>query len=142
MRLLILLLAILALADLTQCGGNTPRVDWPKVVQCGTQGASAELLDAVTQTLLGDGSDVGSATIGDRAVAQLEKLAQDRGAQVVTCLVDAAVHALDQQPQESVLALREPGSPETLPTLTPAQLAAGRGRDFLQRVAKTHVEAP
>jgi len=140
MRPVTLLLAIIALLDLTQCGGSTPRVDWPKVAQCGTRGASADLLDAVMQTLLGGGSDADSTTIGDRAVAQLASLAENRGAQLVTCAVDAAVHALDQQPQASVLALSEPGSPETLPTLTPAQLAAARGRDFLQRVAKTRVE--
>lgn len=142
MRLFTLLLAILVLADLTQCGGSQPRVDWPHVVQCGTQGAQADLLDAVTQTLLGNGSDPASTTIGARAVAELERLAQDRGAQFVACLVDAAVHALDQQPQETVLALREPGSPESLPTLSPAALAAARGRDFLQRVARTQVERP
>jgi hypothetical protein len=140
MRLLTLLLAILALLDLTQCGGNTPRVDWPKVAQCSTSGASADLLDAVMQTLLGSGSDADSTSIGDRAVSQLAALAEDRGAQVVTCMVDAAVQALDQQPQPSALALSESGSPETLSTLTPAQLAAARGRDFLQRVAGTRVE--
>lgn len=142
MRLYTLSLAILALAG---CG-TTPRVNWPKVVQCSTGNAPAELFSTVQGVLLGDSTDQQAATpaasIGDRATSALEDLARKEGAQVVACLVDAAVHMFDQQPQESVMALSEPGSPETLPTLTPAQLAAARGRDFLQRVAKTRVEAP
>ena len=131
MRLFTLLLATLALFDLTQCG-TTPRINWPQLAQCSTAGAPADLLDAVTQVLLGNNADPSSATIGDRAVSELEALAEKHGAQLVECLVDEATRALDSAVKSMRASRTEPGNMRTL--------AAARGRDFLQRVAKARVE--
>lgn len=131
MRLFTLLLAIIALPAFTHCG--TPaRINWPQLAQCSTAGAPADLLDSVTQVLLGNDSDPSSATIGDRAVAALEALAEKHGAQLVECLVDEATRALDSAPKSMRGSRTEPGSMQAL--------AAARGRDFLQRVAKARME--
>lgn len=133
MRLFTLLLATIALLDLTQCG-STPRINWPQLAQCSAAGAPADLLDSVTQVLLGNETDPSSATIGDRAVAALEALAEKHGAQLVECLVDEATRALDGTARRTVLAAR------MKPAASMQSLAADRGRDFLQRVAKARVE--
>lgn len=134
MRLFTLLLATLALLDLTQCG-TPPRINWPQLAQCSTAGAPADLLDSVTQVLLGNETDPSSSTIGDRAVAALEALAEKHGAQLVECLVDEATRALDGAVRQSVMAARMKTGAVSTQTL-----AADRGRDFLQRVAKARVE--
>lgn len=135
MRLFTLLLVTLTLLDLTQCGGNTPRINWPQLAQCSTAGAPADLLDSVTQVLLGNETDPSSATIGDRAVAALEALAEKHGAQLVECLVDEATRGLDGAVRQSVIAARMKTGPVSMQAL-----AAARGRDFLQRVAKARLE--
>lgn len=135
MRPVTLLLAIIALLDLTQCGGSAPRINWPQLAQCGVHDAPEELLQAVADTLLGDKGDTAT-SIGDRAVAQLEKLAEERGAMVVEC-VDEVVRGFDSQGGKSAQALM---AAPIASAPTPAQLAAARGRDFLQRVARARVE--
>jgi hypothetical protein len=137
-RPLILLLAILVLADLTQCGGSTPRINWPQLAQCGAHDAPEELLQAVADTLLGDKADT-STSISDRAVEQLTKLAEERGAMVVECFVDEVVRGFDSQGGKSAQALM---AAPIASAPTPAQLAAARGRDFLQRVARARIERP
>ena len=134
MRFITLLLATMALLDLTSCGASAPKVNWPAVAQCGTQGAPEELLQTVAAILLGDAGDT-STTIGERAVTQLAQLAEDRGAMLVECFVDEAVHGFEAQAPSARALMAAPAGPPTS-----AQLAAARGRDFLQRVAVARVE--
>lgn len=113
--------------------GTSPRVNWPAIAECGARDAPEELLQTVAAILLGDAGDTAT-TIGDRAVAQLTQLAEDRGAMLVECFVDEAVRGFDAQTPSAQALMAGPVRP------LPAQLAAARGRDFLQRVAVARVE--
>lgn len=134
MRPLLLLLALFVLADLTQCGGSTPRIDWPHVAQCGAHDAPEELFERVADVLVGVPGDT-STTIGERAIAQLEQLATERGAALVECFVDEVVRSYGSLGGNARALMAAP-----IASPSPAQLAAARGRDFLQRVAKARVE--
>ena len=134
MRLFTLLLFAVAIATSCIDCGNTPRINWPQLAQCGAHDAPEELLQAVAEVLLGDKGDT-SRSIGDRALEQLGKLAEEHGAMLVECFVDEVTRGFDSQGGKSAQALMMAPS-----TPSPAQLAAARGRDFLQRVARTRVE--
>lgn len=157
----------IALAGCTSsCGGTTPHVSWPSVVACADV-VRDDLIGTVQAALVDHTPDDAVTTrITDRAVSELERLAAEHGAQVVACLVDQAVHSFDraavlaqaqaqapvpaeppararglfsQPPPDAGVVAAEPV--RTLPDeQTAEQLAAARGRDFLQRVAKTRVE--
>ena len=135
MRLIIATLALATLLDLGGCGGNTPRINWPAVAQCSTQGATGDLLQTVAAILVGESGDT-STSIGERAVTQVAQLAEDRGAMAVECLVDEAVRGFEAQAPSREALMAAPLNRQPLP----AQLAAARGRDFLQRVAVARVE--
>ena len=160
-------ITITALALLAGCssscgGANQPHVSWPSVVACGNVVRDA-LLYSVQMVLAGSDPEMGdSSTISDRAVSELERMAQEHGAQVIACIVDQAVHSFDQvatagavasvpaeQPKARGLFAAPaappppPDSGVPVPVATEpgdAAVAAARGRDFLQRVAHTHVE--
>jgi hypothetical protein len=136
MKITTTLLLLTLLATTTGCASSQPRVNWPGVVQCGT-GVASDLFSAVVG-LLTDSSQNPGATIGDQAVSQLEQLAIAHGPSVVACLVHQAVASFDTvaaAPRARELTARVPAEAQR------ASVAAARGRDFLQRVAKTHVEA-
>jgi hypothetical protein len=125
---------IIALA-LVSCGGSSPpRIDWPAVVAC-SDAAQADLLATVLQLLLDRATDPS---------AQLEQLAAQHTPHVVACVVDQAVAQLTAiaaappQPQARAMSAESPGAPVKIET-TGADVAATRGRDFLQRVG-TRVE--
>jgi hypothetical protein len=113
---------------LISCGGSSPpRVDWPAVAKCTDIGHS-DLLGTVQDVLLNP--DV-------EPSAELERLAQEHGAELVACVVDQAVDqfaALLSAPQARPMS----GEPTTQQPATEekakAAAAATRGRDFLQRV--------
>ena len=154
----------------SSCGGTSkPAVNWPRVVTC-TEPAQRDVLSSVTTILLSPG-DGDSTTISDRAIAELNHMATTHGEHVVACLVDEAVRSFEhsrttasgviaaappattgnevpaEQPaRKSVRTAPAPQGPaepaQTLPDGEDEALtAAARGRDFLGRVAKTHVQA-
>lgn len=146
----------------SSCGGaSKPAVNWPRVVTC-TEPAQRDVLSSVAAILLAP-EDGDSTTIGDRAVAELDRMAATHTPHVVACLVDEAVRSFQTVPQAVVTApsaspvvpaeqparksLRSAPAPvtgepeQTLPDGEDEALtAAARGRDFLNRVAKTHVQ--
>ncbi len=114
------LAGLLALAGCTTAGGNT-HVDWPRALSCAP--STSDLVGSVSRVLLGDG-DSSRTSISDRAVGELEDLARQQTPKVVACLVD-----------ELVSGWSRPGAAQE-----PNRVAATqRGRDFLDRVAKTSV---
>jgi hypothetical protein len=154
-------------------GTSKPAVNWPRIVSCTEPaqldllGAVQRILTAP------DPEEGETTAIGARAVAELERMAVAHGEHVVACLVDEAVRSFEDAsrtaaaatkvapsvsadvPAEAPTVARKsiriaptpqgPAAPvETLPSDGTSELyAAARGRDFLQRVAKTHVqEAP
>lgn len=140
MRPITLLLAIIVTACTSSCGQHA-RVNWPSVVACADT-VRDDLLPAV-QGVLVDTSGGESSSIGERAVGQLEEMAAKHGASVIACLVDQAVHAFDRaSPSGGAARPRSlDDGPPVVAGLTDEELAAARGRDFLQRVAGTRVEA-
>lgn len=153
----------------SSCGGkSTPTVNWPRVVTC-TEPAQRDLLKSVSAILLSPESG-DSSTIGDRAIAELTSMADRHGEHVVACLVDEAVRSFERShttasgviaaappattgnevpaelpARKSVRTAPAPQGPaeptQTLPDGEDEALtAAARGRDFLGRVAKTHVQ--
>jgi hypothetical protein len=134
--------------------GKSQTVDWPKVVSC-TDAAQADLVLSVQRLLLGDGDAV-DGSISDRAIAELEALAMMHGAPMITCVVDQAIAMLMKPkeippppaaraapqagPQATQMAAPPPPEPEFAEPLPAQQAAALRGRDFLERVAKTDVQ--
>lgn len=131
---LLLTLALLTTTTLG-CASSTPHVNWPGVVQCGT-GVASDLFSSVVG-LLTDSSQSPGATIGDRAVSQIEQLAIAHGPDIVACLVHQAVASFDAvavAPRARELNAPVPSEAQR------ASVAAARGRDFLQRVAGTRVE--
>jgi hypothetical protein len=142
MRPITTTLLALTLASCASSCGKTPRVNWPSVVAC-TDVVRPDILPAVRGTLVGDPGDHDSSSIDSRAVEQLEELAQKHSASVVACLVDQAVHGFDRASPSGGAARprRLDDGPPVVAGLTDEELAAARGRDFLQRVAGTRVEA-
>lgn len=141
----LLLLALLTSCS-SSCGGNQPHVNWPGVVQCG-QSVAGDLLGTVTNIIAAPDPEAGdTSSVGDRAVNELEKLAAAHGPEVIACLVNQAIASFDHV-AAAPMARSLPGeqSSNAAATSSPAEqtgarVAAARGRDFLQRVAKTRVE--
>jgi hypothetical protein len=131
MRTTIICCAILiSLSCATGGGSSKPAVNWPAVAKCTDIGHS-NLLGTVQDVLLNP--DV-------EPTAELERLAQEHGAQMVACVVDQAVEqfaALLSAPQTKPMSAepttQQPASDEK----AKAAAAATRGRDFLQRVGTT-----
>jgi hypothetical protein len=72
--------------------------------------------------------------------AELERLAALHGPHVIACLVDQAVKqfaAMAPAPQARTMAVDPSGAAATVAELSGAEIAATRGRDFLQRVGTT-----
>jgi hypothetical protein len=155
----------------SSCGGTTaPTVNWPRVVTC-TEPAHSQLLEAVQRILVapedGETSTIGDRAIaaltdmatrhGEHVVACLVDEAVrsfENASRTDAAAMQAAPRAFADVPPEeparkSVRTAPVPQGPEapvqTVPEAdadTTVKLnAAARGRDFLQRVAKTHVEA-
>lgn len=124
-------LAPLALVASIMCGGSSPpKVDWPAVAQCASipkddlfGSVQAVLLDRTTEPTI-----------------ELERLAGLHGPHVIACLVDQAVKqfaAMAAAPQARLMAVDPSGAAPTVAELSGAEIAATRGRDFLQRVGTT-----
>jgi hypothetical protein len=144
----LLLLALLTSCS-SSCAGNQPHVNWPGVVQCGAPIAS-ELLGTVTGIIAKPAPDGDASSIGGDAVQALEQLAIAHGPEVIACLVNQAIASFDHiasAPRATARAVpgEQPANASAVASATAeqtgARVAAARGRDFLQRVAKTHVEA-
>ena len=136
----LLLLALLTSCS-SSCGGNTPHVNWPSVVQCG-EPIAGDLFGTVTG-ILATPPDAGDASsIGDRAVQSLEQLAVAHGPEVIACLVNQAIASFDHvaAPSAAASTTERANASRVAAEQTGARVAAARGRDFLQRVAKTRVE--
>lgn len=127
--------ALTCLVLLISCGGSTPpRVDWPSVVACSNP-AQADLLATVQQLLLDRSTDPS---------AQLEQLAVQHTPHLIACVIDqavehlAAVAAAPAAPQARAMSA-DPNAPPAPAAVeqSGAEVAATRGRDFLQRVGTT-----
>jgi hypothetical protein len=142
MRLITLLLALVLTACTSSCG-QPPRVAWPSVAACA-EPARDDLMLAVRGVLV-DPQDGDSSRIDKRAVEQLEELARAHGPSTIACLVDAAVQGFDRAApaggRPPIGMVPEYPGPDTVRGLTDDELAAARGRDFLQRIAGTRIEA-
>jgi hypothetical protein len=123
---------------LMSCGGSSPpRVDWPAVAQCAAI-PKDELFGSVQAVLLDRTTD---------PTAELERLAGQHGPHVIACLVDQAVQnfaamaAAPAGPQARQMSAEPEAA--VAAEATSAEVAAVRGRDFLQRVGTTvEGEAP
>jgi hypothetical protein len=134
--------AVLALV-IVRCGGNQAAVSWPAVVSCGEGVAHSDLFGRVQRILLApapEGADPN--TISDRARGELEHLAAEHGPAVIACLVAQAAQSFARvanQPQARAMSAG-PAPDGGLPVADEqrtAEVAATRGRDFLQRVGTT-----
>lgn len=121
---------------LISCGGSSPpRVDWPAVVQCASI-PKDELFGSVQAVLLDRTTE---------PTAELERLAALHGPQMIACLVDQAaqhfaamVAAPTAAPQARAMSAEVAAEPSAVAAeTTGAEIAATRGRDFLQRVGTT-----
>jgi len=124
------------------CGGSSPPppVNWPAVVAC-SDAAQGDLFATVLRVLL------------DRNIeptAELERLAQQHTPDMVACVVDQAVKhfaalasAPTAAPQARTMAVDPSGAAPAAAEVGGADVAAVRGRDFLQRVGTAvQSEAP
>jgi hypothetical protein len=166
MRPITLALTLTLAGCSSSCGTNKPAVNWPRIVSC-TEPAQLDMLAAVQRILSAPDPEAGvTSSIGDRAVTELERMAVAHGEHVVACLVDEAVRSFedasktaaaapkvspDVPPEPARKSLRAAPAPrgpaepvQTVPDSdgTTELYAAARGRDFLERVAKTHVREP
>jgi hypothetical protein len=111
------LVLVLALSACSNCG-TMQSVVWPTTVTCAGPVAS-ELVAQVEAILMkGDGTN-----IGDEAIAALEKLAREHGAQMVSCIVEQLINSW----------MKPTG--EAAPTVQ--SNAAARAQDFLNRKGVT-----
>lgn len=115
----------LALCACSDCGTAQQRpIDWPAVVQCGHVMRDDVVL-AVQEVLAELDPEQGDTSrVSERAVAQLEQLAERHGPGLVVCVVAEVVRSYERA------ALRLPVGV----AVSDEALAAQRGRDFLQRV--------
>jgi hypothetical protein len=129
-------LATLYCLTLVMCGGSSPPppINWPSVVACSSP-AQADLLSTVQHVLLDRTTD---------PTAELERLAAEHTPDMIACVVDQAVEhfaALASAPtagsQARTMAV-DPSDAAPVPAETSgAEVAATRGRGFLQRVGTT-----
>jgi len=108
--------AVLLLAALTSaCVPHGP-INWPGLVNCAP--GVSDLVGVVSRILLAAGP-ADQTSIGDRAKQQLEDLAREHGANVVSCVV-----------QRVISDWNAPGAAQE-----PLRMAAAaRGKDFLRVV--------
>ena len=106
--------SVLAFTLLATPGCNTP-VNWPATVKCATPITGA-LVQQIEGILMNGGNGM---TIGDAAIAALEKLARENGPELVSCIIE-----------QFISNTMRPGGPE----LTTSKAAAtARAQDFLNR---------
>lgn len=109
---------VLAISACSSNCGTLANVVWPTTVTCAGPVAS-ELVSQIEAILM----QGGGTNIGDEAIAALEKLAQEHGAQLVSCVVEQLIDAW----------MRPTG--EAAPSKNAD--AAARGQDFLNRKGVT-----
>lgn len=117
MKALSLVFVLVFSACSSNCGALSSVV-WPTTVTCA--GPVASELVAQIKAILMQG---GGANIGDEAIAALEKLAQEHGPQLVSCIVEQLIDAW----------MRPTG--EQAPVAN--SNAAARAQDFLNRKGVT-----
>lgn len=114
-------LALFLTLALTACSSNCgtlPSVVWPTTVTCA--GPVANELVAQIEAILMQGTGV---NIGEEAIAALEKIAAEHGAQLVSCIVEQLINGW----------MKPTG--EQAPTVKSD--AAARAQDFLNRKGVT-----
>jgi hypothetical protein len=137
MRHIAIWLVTLALGSCVSCGGSAPPpVNWPAVVACSGP-AQADMLATVQRVLLDRNTE---------PTAELERLAEQHTPDMIACVVDQAVRhfaalasAPATAPQARTMAAEPSIAAPTVAETSSAEVAAVRGRDFLQRVG-TSVE--
>jgi len=169
MRPITLALTLTLAGCSSSCGGNQPAVKWPPIVACTEPAQFDLLSEVQGLLVSPEPEEGETTTIGQRAVQALESMARKHGQHVVACLVDEAVRSFERgtatasgviaaEPAASSDVPAEPARksvrtapapqgpgepvrslPEVMADDDAALHAAARGRDFLQRVAKTRV---
>lgn len=117
MKTAAIIIAFVFTACSSNCG-TLANVVWPTTVTCA--GPVASELVAQIEAILMQG---GGTNIGDEAIAALEKLAQEHGPQLVSCIVEQLIDAWMRPTGEAA-------SPKNSD-------AAARGQDFLNRKGVT-----
>lgn len=110
----VLLSYTLAFAVLPGCAGQP--INWPSTVKCA--GPITGALVQEVENILINGSGTGM-NIGEAAIAALEKLAKEHGAELVSCVIE-----------QFITNTMRPGGAE-LSTVKAS--AAARAQDFLNR---------